>query len=114
MRLQSPDFDDSAFLELERFQAVLGDWGYSSDHVCRHVNLAFKLLRAQKIRCLGHGVFLDDELDDTTIFVLLYIHADVDQISTLSDQLYALLDQSVSDWNPARLSISFEPYVLTA
>ena len=108
---RQPDFDFDGFVDVDRLGCVLLHYGYSQADAARHVDLAFALLRQHKVHFEQYAMLIDDDLEDSGIFVSLRVRADIEQTLVMSDELYRILDESIEDWNPAHLSVAIDPFV---
>lgn len=108
---RQPDFDFRDLADVDALHMVLTRCGYSQDDAAKHMDLAFSILRARKVHFEEYVLLIDDDQDDSGVFVTLRVHAEIDQALAISDELFQVLDESIAAWRPEHLSISVDPFV---
>ena len=108
---RQPDFDFQGLADVDALHTVLSRCGYSQDDASKHVDLAFSVLRERKVHFEEYVLLIDDDLDDSGVYVTLRVRAEIDQALEISEQVFQTLNESIGTWRPAQLSISVDPFV---
>ena len=108
LQKRDPNHDAGRHANIHKAAALLDSLGHAKDYGERQMGIACALLREKKLRCREFSLFVNDEFDDSTVFVQLRLFVRIEAAIGLSEELFGRLDQAIEDWNPAHLSISFE------
>ena len=79
-----------------------------------HVETAFGILRERKINFLFHKCDPETEFGDWALYYTIVVGLDTEDVMDLNEVLYARLDEAIPNWNPARISVTFEGSLVAA
>ena len=82
--------------------------------IVTHIETAFGILRERKIKFLHHKCEPETEFGDWALYYTIAVGLEAEDVMDLNDVLYARLDETIPNWNPARISVTFEGALVAA
>ncbi len=82
--------------------------------IVAHVETAFRILCERKIKFLFPKCDPELEFGDWALYYTIVVGLEAEDVMDLNDVLYARLDDTIPNWNPARISVTFEGALVAA